>query len=260
MKPNQRNVAVVIGLLVLASLALAFTVDVSLVDQPGVRMTLPESVGAWTGSALRYCHSESCYELMKLNTVSNRISYLVRDLPSADAPCPTCGQPLHPMSREEYNDLPKDTQFAKSEYRRGDDTLFVSIVLSGKDRESIHRPERCLTGQGHTITRDFRVPVKLANGRTIRVRVFQAVKHYQDMSGQPHAYYSYFAYWFVGQKRETEDDYWRMFWLAWDRIVHGVAHKWAYISVSGQRTGDNQDYLPPMKDFIAQLHDEVVLP
>jgi len=40
----------------LTALALAFTVDVSLSDQAGVQMELPDQIDAWTGDELRYSH------------------------------------------------------------------------------------------------------------------------------------------------------------------------------------------------------------
>ena len=70
--------------------------------------------------------------------------------------------------------LPDDTQFAKMVYRRGHattspDVVSCSIVLSGADRRSIHRPEVCLTGQGWTIDSREIVPVEMADGRTFEV-------------------------------------------------------------------------------------------
>ncbi len=51
--------------------------------------------------------------------------------------------------------LPPDTGFARKNYVAVADParpVFLSVVLSGRDRTSIHRPELCLVGQGWTIT------------------------------------------------------------------------------------------------------------
>jgi exosortase len=56
-----------------------------------------------------------------------------------------------PIEREV---LPPDTGFSRKNYESLHDRrqqVFVSIVLSGRDRTSIHRPELCLVGQGWTI-------------------------------------------------------------------------------------------------------------
>ena len=47
--------------------------------------------------------------------------------------------------------LPADTGFSRKNYAFVADRtrdVFLSIVLSGRDRTSIHRPELCLVGQG----------------------------------------------------------------------------------------------------------------
>jgi exosortase len=64
------------------------------------------------------------------------------------------GQPVDvtPIEREV---LPPDTGFSRKSYvslHNLNDRVFLSIVLSGRDRTSIHRPEICLVGQGWTIT------------------------------------------------------------------------------------------------------------
>ena len=163
------------------------------------------------------------------------------------------------MTLEEYDQLPKDTEFIKSIYQNAaGESVYVSIVLTGRDRESIHRPERCLVGQGHTIlsrnVREF--PVE---GRDpLRVMVFLNEKTVESGQGA-YGFFSYYAYWFVGQGRETPDHYMRMFWLAWDRVMHSVAHRWAYISVAGRREKDSDEYAKQLRDFLPLLHKALVL-
>jgi len=72
--------------------------------------------------------------------------------------------------------LPTDTEFAKMTYVTAThdalerDIAHVSIVLSGAESRSIHRPEVCLTGQGRTIEGSTIVPVEIAPGRVLQVR------------------------------------------------------------------------------------------
>ncbi len=59
------------------------------------------------------------------------------------------------ISAIEREVLPADTGFSRKNYvslQRPNERVFLSIVLSGRDRTSIHRPEICLVGQGWTIT------------------------------------------------------------------------------------------------------------
>ena len=63
-----------------------------------------------------------------------------------------------PVSAVERAILPPDTGYSRKNYISVQDRaqqVFVSIVLSGRDRTSIHRPELCLVGQGWTIQDRF---------------------------------------------------------------------------------------------------------
>jgi hypothetical protein len=248
---NYKPYFVIVALLVLACFALALSVNVSLVDKPGIRMALPASLGEWSGNELRYCHNVSCMP------EDRRWSGNVSDLAIPDI-CPVCGAALYPMSKEEYDVLPKDTQFVKSAYTNdAGDRVFVSIVLSGAERGSIHRPQRCLPGQGHRdlVEHNLEVPLN-EDGRTLGMRVIES--NMKDRAGKIY-YYSYYAYWFAGRGRDTPSHYMRMFWLAWDRVFESRAHKWAYIAVSGKRAESSREYERTVQDFVALLYPALQL-
>lgn len=238
-----------IGLLIIASLALAFTVDVELNDQPGVRMELPPSLnGGWQGDELRYSHDAE-------NPRQYRVSEL--ELPNID---PETGEKLYTMSLAEYDALPHDTQFVKSIYTNtAADQVFVSIVLSGRERDSIHRPQRCLVGQGNTIADTDYMEIPLEGRDPLKVCILKTVRNYAGEDGERRAYHGYYAYWFVGKNRETASHYARMFWLAWDRVIHSVAHKWAYIAVSGERDEESEDYKQEITDFVQKLYPHLLI-
>jgi hypothetical protein len=42
----------------------------------------------------------------------------------------------------------------------------------------------------------------------------------------------YFIYWFIGKDKTTDDHIERIILTSWDRIVHRVNHRWAYVIVS----------------------------
>jgi len=248
MNPTLKSCGILLLVLVLTSLALQFFVDVKIVDQSGIRMTLPHTLGTWTGSGLQYCHQEDCLK-----------SFFETELGPNINTCPSCGGPLFNMSRDEWEALPKDTQFRKSRYTRTtNDSLFVTIVLSGRDRESIHRPERCLVGQGLTITRRKVLPVLLPSGRTIHLMVLEHQRNMKTAEG-PQVTYGYYSYWFIGVGRETHSHWIRMFWLAWDRVVHSVAHQWAYVSIGGPRESESDEYEKSLREIVSELHAQIVL-
>ena len=71
--------------------------------------------------------------------------------------------------------LPADTGFSRKNYvslHNLNERVYLSIVLSGRDRTSIHRPEICLVGQGWTI-----------NDRTTHEFAWPAVA--KPMAGRP---------------------------------------------------------------------------
>ncbi len=241
---------VLIGLMIVTALALAFTVNVELNDRPGISMDLPVSLeGGWVGDELRYSHDPEDPKQWQVSEL---------ELPNID---PATGEKLFNMSLVEYDVLPHDTRFVKSIYTNDvEEQVFVSIVLSGKERNSIHRPQRCLVGQGNTITSTKYLKVPLEGRDPLKLCILETVKNYRDAEGAPQAYHGYYAYWFVGQERETPSHYERMFWLAWDRVIHSVAHKWAYIAVSGQRNEDVPElYKEELTDFVQKLYPHLLI-
>jgi len=164
------------------------------------------------------------------------------------------------MSWAEYDALPKDTEFVKSAYtNEAGGNVFTSIVLSGRERNSIHRPERCLVGQGNTIMDEYVLEIPLEGRKPLKVMVAVLERPYTMPNGESKIYCSYYAYWFVGQDRETPSHYARMFWLGWDRVVRSVAHRWAYIAVSGGRESEGKEYEKEINDFVQQLYPAILV-
>ncbi len=235
-------------LMTISVIALAYTVDVKLDFIPGVKMDLPKQAGDWEGNELQYCHNpEACDK-----NYANK-GFLASELEIPDI-CPDCGEPLYPMSRAEYEQLPKDTEFVKSTYTNAAGTrVFASVVLSGTTRDSIHRPQRCLKGQGNLLDGEFTLEVPLEGRDPLKVRVIKNHRTFQTAEG-PITRHSYYAYWFVGQDRETPYHLGRMFWLAWDRVIRSTANRWAYIAVSGEREEEGTEYEETIKDFVQSIY------
>ena len=244
---------IVLGLMLLTAVLLAFTVDVELQDKPGIRMELPPHFDNWVGNELRFCHNKQCYSHSK-----SQGSYYLRDLVIPDV-CPDCEEKLFTMSWAEYGVLPKDTEFVKSAYTNElNERIFVSIVLSGRERNSIHRPERCLKGQGHSIMKEYVLKVPFEGREPLDVMIAMLERPYRTKDGMK-TYYSYYAYWFVGQDRETSSHYARMFWLGWDRIFHSRSHRWAYIAVSSERKAEGREYEKQIISFVEELYPRILL-
>lgn len=125
--------------------------------------------------------------------------------------------------------LPPDTGYARKLYVSLDDKhqqVFVSVVLSGQDRTSIHRPELCLVGQGWSIegqsqtTFDDQVPAAL-----LRLR-----REVVTADGAKVPVPALFAYWFVGRDQVVATTFERMWHTALNRL-RLQPDRWAYVVV-----------------------------
>ena len=238
---------IVIGLLIITSLALAFTVDTQVSDEAGVKVELPDRVGDWKGDELRFCQAPACQETHFVSALTNL------------SVCPKCGGHLETMTKAERDLLPKDTLVLKKRYTSpAGETVFASIVMSGSERSSIHRPQLCLVGQGNEIVKSTVVPVEMTSRDELDVMVLDMLRRWRTSDGRQGEYPSYYAYWFVGKGRETPSHLQRMIWMATDRIFHNTAHRWAYISVSGNRDEEGR-YINGMQQFVANMYPSMVL-
>ncbi len=152
-----------------------------------------------------------------------------------------------PPSEAELDALASDTEFSKAvcrQIRPGEisaegyyyaDRLDLSIVLSGYDlNNSIHRPERCMPAQGHTITSSSDVDLKLPNGREFTAKRLLSVQSIPT-NEEKTEYVSFNCvtyYFFVGHDQITHDHLGRTFIDMKDRIVRGLDQRWAYASAT----------------------------
>jgi hypothetical protein len=239
---------VVIGLMALTALALAFSVDVKITDQAGIKVGLPDRVGEWQGQEMRFCQNPGCEKDFRLSRLKD---------PNV---CPVCGGKLDSMTLGEKTLLPLDTVILKKYYTNSAGrSLFASVVLSGKERASIHRPQVCLVGQGNEIAHSSVVSVPLDGRKPLEVMALEMLRRGRGADGQPFEFPSYFAYWFVGKNRETPYHIQRMVWMATDRIFRNVSHRWAYIALSGNRDKASDSYQAELQSFVHDLYPQITL-
>ena len=141
-----------------------------------------------------------------------------------------------PVSAAELEILPPDTGFARKNYVWLHDRtrqVFVSIVLSGRDRTSIHRPELCLVGQGWTILDrfDHNFDYPGLGHAQVPATVLRVRREIAAPQGGRVAVPSLVAYWFVGRNRVVAGHWARMWWSAVDRLEHWQGSRWAYVVV-----------------------------
>jgi hypothetical protein len=159
--------------------------------------------------------------------------------------------------------LPRDTEFAKKQYSGFDlPEIATEIVLSGAQRQSIHRPQVCLVGQGWVIQKEETISIALADGRGQKARKLTLVRTQDGVQ-----IVGYFIYWFIGKDKTTDDHFERIFLTSWDRIVHRVNHRWAYVIVNSilppepkVTAGERQKVLSELVSFAGELIPRIQRP
>ncbi|MEO5959501.1 MAG: exosortase/archaeosortase family protein, partial [Opitutaceae bacterium] len=151
--------------------------------------------------------------------------------------------------------LPPDTGFSRKQYFALEEPakqVFLSIVLSGRDRTSIHRPELCLVGQGWTIRGgtphrfDFPGNANAAFPATV-LRVQREVPAVQGAKPRPQLV----AYWFVSADAIVATHWQRLARDAWNRVVHARADRWAYVLMQTDAADGEAPALARMQEVLA---------
>jgi hypothetical protein len=167
--------------------------------------------------------------------------------------------------------LPADTEFAKANYftptsdSSKRDVAHCTIVLSGAERKSIHRPEVCLQGQGWTLVDSRTLSVDIGNGRTLAVKDLDIKKIITLNDGTKKPLRAHYIYWFVGADVTTPSHAERIWLTLWDNITRNINHRWAYPSMMalvtenftpeeiGQRPRTNEQTVEMLLNFIKEL-------
>jgi exosortase len=160
------------------------------------------------------------------------------------------------VSAVEREVLPPDTGYSRKNYvslRDRRQAVFVSIVLSGRDRTSIHRPELCLVGQGWTIT--GRTTHEFAwnsatPGAKIPATILRIEREFTDDRGHKVKVPALLAYWFVGADRVVASHWERIFYTSFDRLRHLQSHRWAYVLFQTHALGGEAAALARMQEVL----------
>ena len=124
------------------------------------------------------------------------------------------------VSEAEHHTLPADTQFDKRRYEDRDGNWFqVSMVIGGKSKSSIHRPELCLPTQGF----------QMMSPRTVEA---SGVEWHLVSLAHGAVPACGFAYAFFNQDGyRTSSHLKRIFRDVWDRSIRGRIDRWVMVTV-----------------------------
>lgn len=166
-----------------------------------------------------------------------------------------------PATPGEIATLPSDTQIVRREYTDlAGDRIMASIVLSGGEKRSIHRPEVCLPAQGWSMRGGKVEDVPLADGQDLKVMSLSLVRDVEVGPGDRRKLYANYFYWFVGNGVATPYHWSRVFLTSFDRITKNLNHRWAYVIVMSVVTegfvprGKNEvQTVEMLKQFTSQI-------
>ena len=160
-----------------------------------------------------------------------------------------------PVSEVEHQILPADTGFSRELYKasRGGQQVFLSIVLSGRDRTSIHRPELCLVGQGWTITGrgDHRFDFPARSDAGFPATLLKVRREVPSPHG-PVVVPQLTAYWFVSSDAVVATHWQRFLHDAWSRLAHARADRWAYVLMQTDATDGEAAALARMQAVLRE--------
>lgn len=212
-----------------------------------VTRSLPEDISGFTSDVPWFCHSEQCLEVEEAKRLH------VKGLSAGEGfSCPSCGAKMYKISLGESTILPKDTEIFKRTYKAADGlTYAVSMVIAGRRRGSIHRPELCLPAQGFVMTGAERVAVRVAGGSPAKVRVITV----QPTGGSPFN----LVYWFFCKERESCSHTERILSDIWDRSVHNRINRWVMVAVNVSSTLDSAESMERFEAFLSDLASSIQL-
>lgn len=133
-----------------------------------------------------------------------------------------------PISEAEKTVLPGDTRIEKRLYTEPSGHWYlVSLVVGGKHKGSIHRPELCLPAQGFLMTEPRTVEARGGAWRVI------------SLDGGPGRPKLGFAYTFFNQDGfRTASHVRRILRDVWDRSFHNRIDRWVMVTVNSSRWDD----------------------
>ena len=157
-----------------------------------------------------------------------------------------------------FNTLPKDTSFGQRRYKGADGfVLDLRVVLMGRDRTSMHRPQMCLTGQGWHIndSASAQTSVRVEQPFAYDLPLVElATSKAFVVDGREQMWGGVYVYWYVADDALSASalGMQRMWWMANKLLRTGVLQRWAYVSCfAACPPGQEAATFERMKQFIS---------
>jgi len=208
---------------------------------------LPHQLTGYISDRPWFCHDEQCY------ANADEQALTAKDLQDGDGfKCPSCAKPMHKVSLGEMRDLPTDTTILKRTYRAisSSDGYMVSVVISGRSRNSIHRPELCLPAQGFVMIATDTRPLRVTGGKPREARILTAQR---SASLQQFSH----VYWFVSREHETSSHSRRTLIDMWDRSIRNRINRWAMVAIYAPSPLDTKERMETLEAFLSEFYPQI---
>ncbi|MBQ6103661.1 MAG: hypothetical protein IJL06_08325 [Kiritimatiellae bacterium] len=236
-----------------------------------VPLELPDELGPWRAERVYYCTSNQCARSwLESQLAASPTSQVAgpedirHSVFGIQHSCPECGAPLAGISLGETTLLPDATPIFRRVYRRaGHPDIMATVVFSGIERRSIHRPQVCLVAQGNRILDEYTRPTRASLAdpdATAPLRVLELAHADRDPATGRAVSQSLgvYAYWLFNPERETVHHLARFARMMFDNCFRAYRPRWGYASISlardpsrpGEWEEELDDFLPRFRPLI----------
>lgn len=212
-----------------------------------IDVQLPEYLGPYHGEEVLFCSNDQC----------------CRDYPkpdfSADGSdwfCPVCSNKLDTISIGERSSLPDGTPVLRRVYTLGNSgtTFQVSVVYSGIERNSLHRPQLCLVAQGYQVINEHTFHAPMDGAPDFPIHVLDTLFRSKNDAGRTTFQGGIYAYWYFNPETYTPDHFTRVTRIALDNLFRDYRPRWAYISISFACDADHREKAyDTLRDVVPRL-------
>ncbi len=267
---KNRKLVIIIIVLLLSTVGRFGFVSVKAIPGKYFDRPLPDNLPHWQALEIYTC--SECTEIIQkevdekiMKRDPNTSMFLaVGDPDIKDGKCPFHGIDMSstkttwlPTSPAVVKALPDDTEYDNRYYYDNDiftmrnaHLIHTTVVTSGADKRSIHRTERCLKSQANQLISRKRMWLDIPGSKKKKIDVV-VIRIRRPMKKS--VLQSVAMYWYVGHNRITADNFKRLGYMAWDRMILGQNYRWSYVLMVSHITKSYQDTEEAMFQFIREF-------
>ena len=157
-----------------------------------------------------------------------------------------------------------------AQYGPAGGNVACSVVLSGAERRSLHRPEVCLPAQGWNVTGKNIITLTLEDGRRVDAVLVQMLRDYAAPDGKARRIKALNLFFYAGSEGVTTADYYDHVFLSYlHSLTRNLNHRWALVSFYMPYSETEVGYGDPMaelgameelRDFAAKAAFKILKP